>query len=153
MLLYRFCRNRRANDLTGTGSKLIGGRWNSKGIAVLYTSKSPGMALLEYWVHVKKDTMPREVCIVEIEVPEREIIKINKRQLPSNWRDIPGPKKLQKLGDIWVREEKSLVLKVHSVVLPIEYNYILNPKHEEMKKVVIKSISDYEWDPRILKAV
>ena len=150
MLLYRFCRRRRADDLTGTGAKLIGGRWNSKGIAALYTSGARSMALLEYWVHAKESNIPKEVCIVEMEVPEKEnIIKISEKKLPSNWREIPGPKQLQKIGDLWVREEKSLVLKVPSVVLPVEFNYILNPKHKEIKKVVIKSITDYEWDPRI----
>ncbi len=52
MRLYRFCRKRRANDLSGTGAKLVGGRWNSPGVAMLYTSENGALAFAEYWVHV-----------------------------------------------------------------------------------------------------
>jgi RES domain-containing protein len=150
MRLYRFCSKRRANDLSETGVKLVGGRWNSPGVAMLYMSENRALALAEYWVHVHPSNLPTNVCVVEIQVPDTaRIISIPLSSLPENWRAGPPLTSLQQTGDKWVLNEQSLILKVPSTVMPLEFNYILNPAHHDMIRVSIISITDYVWDRRM----
>lgn len=152
MRLYRFCRKRHANDLSGTGAKLVGGRWNSPGIAMLYTSESRALALAEYWVHVHPSNLPTDACVVEIEVPETaRIISIPLSSLPEDWRAGSPLASLRQSGDQWALNQQGLILKVPSAVMPLESNYILNPVHQDMAKVSLISIADYEWDRRMKK--
>ena len=150
MRLYRFCRKRQANDLSGTGAKLVGGRWNSPGIAMLYMSENRALALAEYWVHVHPSNLPTDVCVVEIEVPDTaRIMSIPLSSLPENWRVGPPLTSLRQTGDQWVLNKQSLILEVPSAVMPLESNYILNPVHQDMARVSIISITDYMWDRRM----
>jgi RES domain-containing protein len=150
MRLYRFCRKRRADDLSGTGAKLVGGRWNSPGVPVLYTSENRALALAEYWVHVHPSNLPTDVCVVEIEVPDTaRIISILLSSLPENWRAGPPLTSLRQTGDQWVLKGQSLILKTPSTVMPLESNYILNPAHHDITAVSVISVSDYAWDWRI----
>ena len=150
MRLYRFCRKRRANDLSGTGAKLVGGRWNSPGVSMLYTSENRSLALAEYWVHVHPSNLPTDVCVVEIEVPDTARIKsIPLSSLPERWRAGPPLQSLRQTGDQWVLEGESLILKIPSTVMPLESNYILNPAHQDMTAVSVITITDYVWDWRM----
>lgn len=150
MRVYRFCRKRRANDLSGTGAKLVGGRWNSPGVAMLYMSENRALALAEYWVHVHPSNLPTDVCVVEIEVPDTaRITSIPLLSLPENWRTGPPLTSLRQAGDQWVLNEQSLILKVPSTVMPLESNYILNPAHQDMTAVSVISITNYAWDWRL----
>jgi len=150
MRLFRFCRKRRANDLSGTGAKLVGGRWNSPGVAMLYTSENRALALAEYWVHVHPSNLPTDVCVVEIEVPDTtRIMSIPLSSLPENWRAGPPLKSLRQTGDQWILKGLSLILKAPSAIMPLEFNYILNPAHQDMAAVSVISITDYVWDRRM----
>ena len=150
MRLYRFCRKRQANDLSGTGAKLVGGRWNSPGVAMLYTSENRALTLAEYWVHVHPSNLPTDVCVVEIEVPDTaRIMSIPLSSLPENWRVGPPLTSLRQAGDQWVLNKQSLILEVPSAVMPLESNYILNPVHQDMARASIISITDYVWDRRM----
>ena len=150
MRLYRFCRKRQANDLSGTGAKLVGGRWNSPGVAMLYTSENRALALAEYWVHVHPSNLPTDVCVVEIEVPDTaRIMSIPLSSLPENWRVEPPLTSLRQAGDQWVLNKQSLILEAPSAVMPLESNYILNPAHQVMARVSIISTTVYVWDRRM----
>lgn len=150
MHVYRFCRRRHAGDLSGTGARLVGGRWNSPGVAMLYTSENRSLALSEYWIHVHPSNLPTDVCIVGIEVPDAaRIMSIPLSSLPEHWRDGQPLTSLQQTGDRWAQSRQSLVLKVPSAVMPLEFNYILSPGHQDMAGVSIVSITDYVWDRRM----
>lgn len=151
MHLYRFCVKRRADDLSGIGARLVGGRWNSPGIAVVYTAENRSLALAEYWVHVHPSNLPVDVCIVEIEVPDdADTLSIPLSSLPAKWRSITPMRSLCQTGDNWALAKQSLMLKVPSTIMPLENNYILNPAHLDMDLVAVTSITDYEWDPRMV---
>ena len=47
MTVYRFTHKKFAGELSGTGARLVGGRWNPVGVSVVYTSESISLALLE----------------------------------------------------------------------------------------------------------
>ena len=49
-----------------------------------------------------------------------------------DWQPDINPRdygRTRRYGDGWVEEGRSLALKVPSVVLPLSYNYLVNPKH------------------------
>ncbi len=150
MRLYRFCRKRQANDLSGTGAKLVGGRWSSPGVAMLYTSESRALALAEYWVHVHPSDLPTDACVVEIGVSDTaSMMSMPLSSLPEKWRAGPPLTSLRQAGDQWVLNKQSLILQVPSAVMPLESNYILNPVHQDMAETSIISIADYVWDRRM----
>ena len=149
MKLFRISKCNFINDLTGKGAALFGGRWNSKGIYILYTAATASLALLETIVHTS--TFPKEgFCILEIEIPENKILEIKEKQLPSDWRMLPAPARLRKIGDSFVRNREYLALKIPSVILPGEFNYLLNPEHPDFKKIRVIKTNKISVDERLV---
>lgn len=149
MVLYRLSKTGHAQDISGTGAALFGGRWNKKGTRVLYTSESRALALLEFTVHAIPSVIP-ELAFVKIEIPD-SISSMDMGKLPGNWREYPAPTALSLIGEQWVTENKSLALKVPSSVEPYSYNYILNCIHPEYAEVKIIEIEPFHIDIRLLR--
>lgn len=99
MKLYRIATTAHIKDLSGAGARLYGGRWNEKGVAVIYTSESRALAVLEYLVHLPMVFAPGELSIMELKVPDfispREV---DRRSLPSDWRSYPALEALAAIG-------------------------------------------------------
>jgi len=149
MIVYRISRTKYANDLTGEGARLNGGRWNHKLTACVYTSESRALALLEYTVNVNIDDIPRALSFTVIEIPEDEILQLNIPDLPGNWAVAPSPSSTKYYGTEILKKAEHLVIKIPSAVIPTEYNYLLNPMHSDIKKCKILDISDFVYDVRI----
>jgi RES domain-containing protein len=150
MILYRIAKCNYINDLTGTGARLYGGRWNSEGKSMVYLASSRSLAVLEVLVHIPPLLMPNNYCSAEIEVPEKNIYTLDSKSLPNNWKDVSYPAELKQLGNNFIREAKYLMLKVPSSVVPEEYNYLLNPWHPDIKRVKIFKTSPFSFDERLL---
>lgn len=150
MRVYRISKCNFIDDLSGTGAALFGGRWNSKGTYVLYTSASPSLALLETVVHIS-NIPPTGYCMLTLDIPADSITEIPVQQLPSSWQLNPPPALLKKLGDRFVKENKSMVLKLPSAVIPEEFNYLLNPAHPLFKKIKVLAKRDIRFDDRLKK--
>jgi RES domain-containing protein len=149
MLVYRVGKTKHANDLSGEGAKINGGRWNHKCISCLYTSESRALSLLEYTVNVNVDEIPRALSISTIEIPDSDILIINEDSLPGNWKKVPAHTSTQDFGSNLIRTSKKAVLRIPSSVIPEEFNYILNPLHINSREFKIKSITDLVYDIRI----
>ena len=148
MKVFRISKCIFINDLTGTGSYTYGGRWNSKGVRILYTSVSSSLALLESVAHgVKPNT---EYCLAVLDIPEDKIFEINLEQLPAGWKSNLAPEVLKKIGDNFVREMKYLGIKVPSVLNQYEFNFLLNPRHPDFQKVKIISTVQVTVDGRLI---
>ncbi len=103
MRVWRSCKKARIHDLSGTGAKNAGGRWNPVGVAVVYTSESNSLSILEALVHFEKNNIPKDYFLVEIDVPDNlKKQKVGIDGLPPHWRDYPGPDSLKKIGREWV---------------------------------------------------
>ena len=50
-----------------------------------------------------------------------------------------------------VRASRSVVLRVPSMVLPEEANYVLNPPHPDFGRIDIGEARPWHVDPRLLK--
>ena len=149
MLVYRIGRTRHANDLSGEGAKINGGRWNHKNIPCVYTSESRALSLLEYTVNINIEDIPRALSITTIEIPDSEILSIKIESLPGDWKQTPAPTSTKDFGTKLLKEANKLVLKIPSSVISVEYNYILNPAHSDNKRLKIIDIRDLIYDVRI----
>lgn len=120
----------------GEGAKKYGGRWNPPGMAVVYTSESLALAALEAFVHADSDLLPDDLVILSAEVPDTLTIQtVAPKELPNNWKTLPAPLALQKIGVGWVHENRSVGMRVPSAVIPHEWNVLLNPAHPDFPKI------------------
>jgi len=150
--LYRICRSIFADDLSGEGSKIKGGRWNSKGLPVLYCSESRALATLELLVHTSYELNQRNLSLVTLHLPDNiKIIQVKINQLPKDWKNYPAPRTLAIIGDEWLKKNETLALKIPSVIVKEEFNYMLNPVHKDFKKVKIISKEKFLFDNRLGK--
>jgi RES domain-containing protein len=152
MLVYRIASTRYIDDLSGTGARLHGGRWNRKGTAVIYTATNRALATVEYLVHLPLSLLPNDLSIVTLEIPDRIHIKaVELGALPPNWRDYPAPPTLGALGTEWAMAFETLLLRVPSAVVEHEWNMLINPGHPEMTQVQIAAVEPYSFDARLLR--
>lgn len=151
MVVYRISDCRYIDDLSGKGAALYGGRWNSKDTYILYTAQSASLSLLEAVVHLGK--MPHAgFCMATIEIPDDILSPLRPEVLPADWSSNPGPDALKQIGDRFIRDGRFLALPVPSVIMPEEYNYLLNPAHPLFKSVRLRNVKPLNIDERIIKA-
>ncbi|NOU58881.1 RES family NAD+ phosphorylase [Marinifilum caeruleilacunae] len=149
--VYRICPTVRAEDISGYGSKMVGGRFNSKGRAVVYTSSSISLSIVEVLAHYSIETSPKDLSLVTISFPEDSIKIKSAEDLDSSWKDTPVSTYAKSIGDAWIDSLESLVLAVPSVVNPYEVNYIINPNHPRFNEVTIEKVEDWFFDDRLIK--
>ncbi|GAB3640202.1 RES family NAD+ phosphorylase [Spirosoma arcticum] len=151
MDVYRLSNARRADDLTGTGSKIGGGRWNYIGTPVLYTASSRALATLEVLVHSPLSYVPDYYRMVTIRIPEDSMQTVPLDQLPDGWNGLAPPPAIKDITEMWVAENKFLVLKVPSAVVAGEFNLLLNPAHSRFSDVRTTDNLPYSFDPRLTR--
>jgi RES domain-containing protein len=138
-----------ATAFSGDGSRRSGGRWNSRGYRAVYLADSLALATLEVMVHgVSYETLQNYVCILAT-IPNKIIQEVDQKSLPRNWRNDLPPAELRELGDRWLNEQKSAALKVPSAVIPVEFNYVLNPRHKDFGKIEIAEPLSMAFDKRL----
>ena len=144
-----------ATAFCGLGARVAGGRWNSKGISVVYASCNRSLAAFETLVHIKPGFVRGvEYVLFEAEIPEDvEIRHVESEDLPENWYETPAPKALALIGDTWFREERTAILRVPSAVIKLDYNYLLNPFHRDFRRIKINPYVLFEFDERLLNIV
>lgn len=148
--LYRICATEHINDLSGTGARIYGGRWNNAGYPIVYSSGSRSLAVLEFLVHVPMALAPDNLSIAEIIITDnvkRESITTS--GLPSNWRGYPAPEQLAEIGTKWIKSKSSLLLDIPSAVVDQEVNTLLNPLHPDMKHVNLVKVVEFYFDSRL----
>ena len=150
MIVYRLAKSKYSRDLSGRGAEKTGGRWNSKSIAMVYTSESRALCTAEIAVHIPLGIMPKDFELISVEISDSiKIFELSMNELPKDWNSIPHSGKTQELGDKFVRENKHAVMKVPSAVVPGDYNYLINSNHEDAKKVKIIKIESFVFDQRM----
>jgi RES domain-containing protein len=142
VLAYRLTRAAHA-DLAGEGARLWGGRWNSPGTPMVYLSSSAALALLEVRVHldVPFDSLPLDYVQLTIDLDGLSIETVD---------PIPGDAAAcAAFGDAWLRERRSAVLQVPSVIIPENSNLLLNPAHHETARAHEVARRNFEFDERL----
>ncbi len=152
MQVYRLSKKKYSESLSGAGAASAGGRWNSKGTGMIYTSGSRALSLLEAFVHLPSGIIPRDYVMMTIDIPDtlhQNIIDIN--SLPADWRSDAGILKTQKTGDDLIASNAACVLRVPSAIVPGNYNYLINPDHPDISKISIVSVDDFPFDERMFR--
>ena len=150
MILYRIAKCVYVNDLSGTGARLYGGRWNSVGRPMVYLASSRALAVLEVLVHLSPTIFPGEFCLAEFEIPDDSILNVDIKQLPVNWQDPSPPSELKQIGDNFLKLQQHLLLKVPSVIVTNDFNYLLNPLHAEAGKIRLLKQEPFSFDERLV---
>ena len=150
---WRFCKLKHLKTaLTGEGARRGGGRWNSKGIPVVYASESISLAALESLVGMAEETdILEDYVYVSLRFDEKICLTVDNDSLPDDWTVYPQPQATKAIGDEWYKKKASVVLRVPSVIVPEESNFILNPDHPDFNKVEIGDPQPFHFDPRLKK--
>lgn len=152
MRVYRLSKSRYADDLTGKGAELTGGRWNKIGTKILYTSDSRALCTAEIAVHIPIGLLPTDYYLITIEIPDTvEICQLDTAILNRDWKSFPHTNLTQEIGEDFISRKAFLVLKVPSAVVQGDYNYLLNPLHEDFDKVKIVDKEVFTFDERLFR--
>ncbi len=148
MTVYRICNPQFSDDLSGTGSKMYGGRWNSKGIAMLYTSEHISLGVLEMLVHNHFTDFATELSLLHINFADTVGIKeVKNNKLKKDW--INDFEYTQFMGDQFIKTGMYAILKVPSAVIKEEHNFIINPLHTDFKKIKVAQTVSFSTDKRL----
>ncbi len=136
----------------GEGAFRFGGRWNSRGIRILYTAGSLSLAALEMLVQLNDEEILLSYSFASAEFDESLILPIEEFQtLPDDWNVSPPPLEIQRIGDAWAETQASVVLKVSTSILPVEFNYLINIRHPEFTKTKLGKPQPFTFDKRLYK--
>ena len=121
----------------GEGARLHGGRWNSPGTPVVYVSETRALATLEILAGLRSTAAVHAYVLVAVEFDESWVTSVDSSALAQEWRESPPRPSTQRIGDEWAAARTWGVLRVPSVLVPSESNYVLNPLHGDFAKIVI----------------
>ena len=152
MKIWRISNHR---DLGGTGGLRAGARWHSAGHPVVYCAEHPASALLEILAHLdvaNLAALPDGYQLLEIEVPDKLHIEVlPPHALTLKWQSDEDV--TQRIGDRWLAERSSPLLRVPSALVPKVWNYLINPSHRDSESLKIVSAARYPFDTRLFKVV
>jgi RES domain-containing protein len=143
-----------ADSFSGAGAAVDGGRWNSTGIRVVYTSSSLALAAYEKYVHLPKPVSPKSHFVrFKLEFDDTLVSRLEDANLPAGWKVFPPPKSTQALGDAWIGAGSTVVLAVPSALIHEEINFLLNPAHPDFSKITILPKQTFAFADRIARFV
>jgi RES domain-containing protein len=154
-LIWRIERRKHARSpFSGVGAKLNGGRWNSVGKSVVYSSATLSLAALEKLVHMQlRHFRKQDLVSFSAEILDTVLIEQKEEtDLPQNWRSSElYHLELIQIGDEWLMSDRTAVLRVPSAIIPQEYNYLLNPAHPDFANIKIGAPEPFIFDKRLFK--
>ncbi|HHN6585520.1 TPA: RES family NAD+ phosphorylase [Escherichia coli] len=151
MILYRLTKTKYLSTAwTGFGAREAGGRWNSPGVSMVYVSETASLTMLETLVHLHAAHILDSFTLLRIDVPDEQIQTASMDELPDNWADEDAPPELAAYGDAWCFSGGSVALRVPSALLPVEYNFLMNPEHPDFFTIIQKAQTiPFRFDRRL----
>lgn len=141
-----------ATAFDGDGAKRYGGRWNSKGTSIVYTSSTPSLACLEIMANLDSyDVLRERFVIIRCEFRDNLCETVDVAALPKGWNADSPNAATRTIGDQWVKEGRSAILVVPSAVSPSEQNYLVNPAHIDFKYIRVSSPARFDFSSRFIK--
>ena len=146
MNVFRITTAQWCKSLTASGYPA---RWSAKGRFIIYTAGSRALACLENLVHRSGEGNDALYKVMIIEIPETlSIEELDEATIKKDWHTIDHYVYCQSLGSKWLNESKTAVLKVPSVVIKKEHNYLINPSHPDFSKITLTGNEDFDFDRR-----
>jgi len=150
MIFYRLSLRQYARSLDGIGASLAGGRWNHKGVPMVYASEYRSLAVLELLVHLSPSQFHAEYVFVGFELSARaKMEELSVNELPTDWRDASARTQIADLGTRWVQSGGSLGLRVPSVIVSQDWNVLLNPAHPDFVAMKVSKPEPFSFDKRL----
>jgi RES domain-containing protein len=154
MKVWRICRAAFAAEaFSGEGARRFGGRWNSRGVSMVYTSSSLALAAIELFVHLAPNQQPDDLVYIEAILPAGEPMRsVAEAELPHGWwlaANSAGLNATRTLGDAWANSGQSLAIQVPSAALRPERNVLINPRHDALKEMQIAPPHPFIFDARM----
>lgn len=150
MTVFRLSKGQYKDDLSGKGAERVGGRWNSAGIPMVYTSASRALCMVEVAVHLPLYIIPVDYWLVSIEIPDNLNFETSDEiHLPPDWTSFPYTDATKVIGDTFILKNKNAVIKVPSAVVHGEFNFLLNPRHPEFHRIKVIGTEPFEFDQRL----
>jgi RES domain-containing protein len=150
LTVWRITHRRWADTaFSGEGARLAGGRFNRVGVPVVYTSATRSLAMLQILVQVDRRSRLDDHVTIPATFDDRFVEIAEARDLPEGWDNVPDTEVATAFGDAWQRSRRSLVLRVPSVIVPGEHNYLLNPEHPDFAGVTIGVTAPARFDARL----
>jgi RES domain-containing protein len=118
---------------------------------VVYVAESQSLAVLEMLVHLDAPALLEKYVFLEADFYDSLVVDLDRSSLPRNWQSDPVPEAIQAIGDRWALSGDSAVLRVPSVLVPGESNFLLNPRHPDFGKIVISRPHAFRFDPRLAR--
>ncbi len=141
-----------ADDLTGAGAKISGGRWNRPGSPLLYCASNISLAVLETFIHLGAGGLPLNRYLVELAIPDAVWQRaITLDTPPVGWDAIPTGKVSLDEGDRWLKANRSALLLVPSVIVQEEWNVLVNPMHADAAAIMARKVRKWTYDPRLTR--
>lgn len=149
--VYRITRKRYAEDLTGAGARLCGGRWNSRGVPVVYAAEHRSLSLLEFLVRASTDLQPADMCMVTIRMPEGlPVYDLGLSELSSGWRGFPYDEFTQQIGDSLLKSGRYGMIRVPSAIVEEECNCLIHPLIAPETGAFVSEVNPLYLDQRLL---
>ena len=149
---WRIVKRKHSKDaFSGEGARQFGGRWNSPGVPVVYTAEHASLAVLEILVHLQHAPLLQNYVLFRVDFEEAIVGPLDQSALPRNWRAYPAPLTLRAIGDQWVADGQSAVLRVPSAIVPLERLFLLNPQHADFPRITVGRPQPFSFDARLLK--
>ena len=150
MIVYRLVPLRHSRTaFTGEGASLAGGRWDSPGVRVVYTSSSITLTVLEVLAYRKARAPLPTRHLFRVTLEADHITWVPPAHLPPDWMAYPHPASTQAIGDAWVTTGASLTLAVPSVLAPPESNILLNCAHPDFAHLRIDGPEEFPFNHRL----
>lgn len=149
MVVYNIRKEKYAYQLLASG---IANRWNKEEEFVIYAGGSISLSVLELLAHRSSIRIGEgyRLLSIQIDLDNDDMMEVHIQDLPNDWKSIKSYPFLQEIGSDWYRNQKRLVLKVPSALLPWEHNYMINTGHPLFKeKVSLLSVEVFDWDVRL----
>lgn len=141
-----------AAALAGDGARRYGGRWNARGTPIVYLGGSLSLAALELFVHLTAEDARLAFSAIPVDIPDDLAIRsLAVEVLPPDWRQEPPPDSCKALGTAWAESGANAILRVPSVIVPNEHNYLLNPRHPDSQRLIIRPPKPFGFDDRMWK--
>jgi RES domain-containing protein len=147
MEIFKICNEKYAQNLQASG---VSNRWNKKDEFVIYAGSSRSLSTLETVVQRSGINTAHKYKMLKINIDDSIFVKeISIIDLPIKWESLEAYVDLQEIGSKWYQSNESLVLKVPSVIIKEEFNFVINTKHPFFEEnVKLAAIEDFFWDKR-----
>jgi RES domain-containing protein len=152
MRFWRICRSRYAAEAAnGEGARRYGGRWNGRGVRVVYASTSLALAAVETFVNLEPNLRPPDLVSIDGDIPDAiGAVSLDLKALPARWYETRD-ESLHRFGDEWIRAGRSAALLVPSAAIRGEWNVLLNPAHADFARIEFRDPEPFKFDVRMYR--